>query len=114
MAKRLHSSDAQRLHAKNVLSSLVLVAVMFYLAFHAVSGERGVFALFKESRKLEDLRAELGRVKAKREGLERKTRLLSDESLDLDLLDEQVRRVLGQANKGEVVYFLDEPASVVP
>ena len=84
---------------------------MFYLAFHAVSGERGVLALFTESRKLEEVKAELARAKMQHEKLEHKVRLMSDSSLDLDLLDEQVRRVLGMANKNEVVYFSDEPKS---
>jgi cell division protein FtsB len=34
--------------------------------------------------------------------------LLSDSSLDLDLLDEQSRRVLGMAGKGETVIFTDD------
>ena len=103
-------TDTMRPQGKSVWGSLLLVAIMFYIAFHAVSGERGVFALFKETRKLEDLQAELGQVKAKRQSLEHKAHLLSNNSLDLDLLDEQVRRVLGLANKGEVVYFPEDAA----
>jgi cell division protein FtsB len=82
--------------------------VLFYLAFHAVSGDRGVVALFKESRKLELLKAELAQVRAERDMLDAKVRRLSNDSLDLDLLDEQVRRVLGLMGKNEVVYILDE------
>ena len=87
---------------------MFLVLVMFYLGFHAVSGERGVFALFKETRKLEKLQTELTEIKTKHEALERKVRLLSDNSLDLDLLDEQARRVMGMAGKDEIVYFADK------
>ena len=47
----------------------------------------------------------LTEVKNKHQALERKVHLMSDDSLDLDLLDEQVRRVLGMANKNEIVYF---------
>ncbi len=90
-----------------------LMFIMFYLAFHAVSGERGLLALFRETRSLEVVKAQLADVKSQHQALERKVQLLSDSSLDLDLLDEQVRRVLGMANKNEIVYFTDEkiPAS---
>lgn len=100
----------QRPLLKRVAGPSLLLMVMFYLGFHAVSGERGVFALFKETRKLAELKAELAEVKVKHDALEHKVQLLSDSSLDLDLLDEQVRRVLGMANKHEVVYFTDDLA----
>ena len=81
------------------------VLILFYLGFHAVSGERGLFALFKENRKLEQLTQELADIRAKREALEKKVRLMSSKSLDLDMLDEQARNVLGYAGKDEVVIF---------
>ena len=101
-------NDQQRPFFKRVAGPSLILLVMFYLGFHAVSGERGVFALFRETRKLAELKAELALVKAKHDMLEHKVQLLSDGSLDLDLLDEQVRRVLGMANKHEVVYFTEE------
>ena len=101
-------NDTNRPLSKRLSGPMFLVFVMFYLGFHAVSGERGVFALFKESRKLELLQTELADVKAKHAALERKVHLLSDDSLDLDLLDEQVRRVMGMAGSDEIVYFPDQ------
>ena len=100
--------DFPRPLTKRLAGPFLIMAVMFYLGFHAVSGERGVFALFKETRRLEELKKELAEVKAKHDALEHKVMLLSDKSLDLDLLDEQVKRVLGKANKDEVVYFIDD------
>ena len=105
MRKNATWSDTQPPFIRRVSGSMFLVLVMFYLGFHAVSGERGAFALFKETRKLEKLQEELAEVKAKRETLDHKVHLLSDNSLDLDLLDEQVRRVMGLAGKDEIVYF---------
>lgn len=88
--------------------SLFCVLVLFYLGFHAVSGERGVFALLSETNKLASLKTELAEMKDKHESLEKKIKQLSDSSLDLDLLDERVRIVLGMAGKDEVVVFLDK------
>ncbi|MEQ1705585.1 MAG: septum formation initiator family protein [Rickettsiales bacterium] len=95
---------------KRAISSLFCVLILFYLAFHAVSGERGVFAMMRESSKLDAMKAELAEIKNKRESLEKKVQKLNPGSLDLDLLDEQSRHVLGRAGKGEVVIFLDEKA----
>ena len=91
---------------KRIVTPLLAVMVVFYLGFHAVSGERGVVALFKESHKLEQLKAELVKITAEREALDAKVRGLSSNSLDLDLLDERARLVLGMAGKNEMVYFL--------
>jgi cell division protein FtsB len=96
---------------KRAAVPLVCVLAVFYLAFHAVSGERGLLAYAKESRRLEALKAELKEVVAKREALSKKVRGMSSQSLDLDLLDEQARQVLGLAPKGEIVIFLKESAS---
>jgi cell division protein FtsB len=105
MRKTVSYNDTQKPLVKRLSGSLFLVLVMFYLGFHAVSGERGVFALFTESRKLELLQIQLAEVKDKHDALANKVRLLSDNSLDLDMLDEQVRRVTGMANHDEIIYF---------
>jgi len=101
-------ADSKRTALKRAIGPLFCVLALFYLGFHTVSGDRGVFALFKESRRLEALKSELAEVVSKREALEKKVRLLSSNSLDLDLLDEQARLVLGLARKNEVVIFLDD------
>lgn len=97
---------ARRKMPKRVFGPLACVLVLFYLGFHAVSGERGFVALFKEKNRLELLKTELAEVKAEREALDTKVKRLSSNSLDLDLLDERARLVLGMAGKNEVVYFL--------
>lgn len=82
---------------------------IFYLTFHALSGERGVYALLKEERKLEVLQTELDNVTAQRKDLEHRVRLMSAGSLDLDLLDEQSRSLLGNASENELVIPLQPP-----
>jgi cell division protein FtsB len=93
---------------RRAVGSLFCVLMLFYLAFHMVSGERGVFALLRESRRLDMLKVELAEVKSRREILEKKTQRLSSDNLDLDLLDEQAHRVLGLAGKNEVVLFAEQ------
>lgn len=81
------------------------ITVLFYLSFHAVSGDRGVYAMFKEKRKIALLKDEIAAVQAEREMLERRAKLLSAKSLDLDMLDEQAHRMLGLAGRDEIMIF---------
>ncbi len=108
-------SYSARLRAEGKRPSLLRYAqpllctfVLFYLGYHTVSGDRSLFALYKERRQLDALNQQLADTVARREALEKRVALLSSNSLDLDLLDEQARSVLGMAGKDEVVIFLDE------
>lgn len=104
LLKRFIPEDVQ---LKRFLGPLFLSAAVFYLVFHALNGERGIYAYLKQSRNLEKSQQELTRLVSERKALENNVHLLSDKSLDLDLLDEQARRVLGKANKGEAVIIID-------
>ena len=99
----MHNSSMHRRAA----GSMFCVLILFYLAFHTVSGERGIFALLQENKKLDTLKAELAETKNKRETLEKKVQRISSNNLDLDLLDEQARRVLGITGKNEIVLFAE-------
>lgn len=92
---------------RRAAAPLLCVFILFYLGFHTLSGERGVVALFKETKKLEALTAELSATRAERVTLEKRIKLMSNSSLDLDMLDEQAKKVLGYAGKDEVVLFTD-------
>jgi cell division protein FtsB len=100
-----HFSESRFMPSRRAAGPLICVLFLFYLGFHTVSGERGLFALFKETRRLEALQTELSAIKVKREALESKVKRLSSHSLDLDMLDEQARSVVGLAGKDEVVIF---------
>ncbi len=93
---------------RRAAGALLGVFVLFYLAFHTVSGDRGVFALIKASRQLEMLKAQLAEVSGKRQEIETRVSLISNQSLDLDMLDERARIVLGYTGKDERVIFLND------
>ncbi|MES2984878.1 MAG: septum formation initiator family protein [Pseudomonadota bacterium] len=75
----------------------------FYLGYHAFHGERGLYALMREKHELAALQSDLSTTTAERQKMERRVSHLRDNSLDRDLLDEQMRRMLGVMKKGEVV-----------
>ena len=105
MGKHYNISNSHQPIQKRAIGSLFCVLILFYLGFHTVSGERGVFALIRESHRLDMLQNKLSETKSERIILENKTKKLSNNSLDLDLLDEQTRLVLGISGKNEVVLF---------
>lgn len=86
-----------------LIKPLLLVCAVFYLMFHALHGERGLYALVKEQRQLSAVNQELAQTKQERERTELRVSHLRDNNLDIDLLDEQMRRMLGVMRPGEVV-----------
>lgn len=86
-----------------MIRPLLVVFAIFYLSYHALHGERGLSALFREQHERVQLQEELKEKREARHALELKVSHLRDNSLDLDLLDEQMRRMLGVMQPGEVV-----------
>ncbi len=74
-----------------------------YLTFAAVQGEYGLFRRIQVEADAALLRAERDRLAASLTVIENDTRRLSDEFLDLDLLDQQARDVLGYVRADEIV-----------
>lgn len=85
------------------LRPILLVLGFFYFGFHTFHGERGLYALVREEQQLHSLKKELAQTKAAREKIELRVSHLRDGSIDLDLLDEQMRRMLGVSRPGEVM-----------
>ena len=84
---------------------IVALATMMgsYFTFAAVRGDHGLFRRAEIAAQAETLRAELDRLQADVARMENLTRRLSDDYLDLDLLDQQAREVLGLMRSDEIV-----------
>ncbi|MFN3953144.1 MAG: FtsB family cell division protein [Pararhodobacter sp.] len=74
-----------------------------YLTFAAVQGEYGLFKRVQIEADAAILRAERDRLALDLAEIENRTRRLSDTYLDLDLLDQQAREVLGYLRPDEIV-----------
>lgn len=74
-----------------------------YFTFAAVQGDYGVFRRVQIEAETEVLRHERDALAAELAAMQNKTRRLSDGFLDLDLLDEQARDVLGMIRSDEIV-----------
>jgi cell division protein FtsB len=80
---------------------MILAGVTFFFA--AVQGDYGLFRRAEVLAEGRILRAELDTLQAEVAALENLTRRLSDDYLDLDLLDSQARDVLGMIRADEIV-----------
>ena len=81
----------------------LLMLVGVYFTFTAVQGNNGLFQRIQVEAERDRLTAELERLQGQVARMEILTRRLSDDYLDLDLLDERVRNVLGYVRPDEVV-----------
>ena len=74
-----------------------------YFAFSAVRGEHGIFARSAIEADIVRLTADREAARHEVAGLQRRVTGLSDETLDLELVDEQIRDVLGYVRRDEIV-----------
>ncbi|ARE39680.1 Cell division protein DivIC (FtsB), stabilizes FtsL against RasP cleavage [Rhodovulum sp. P5] len=74
-----------------------------YFTFAAVQGDYGLFRRVQIEADIQRLRNEKAALSASLEDLTNRTRRLSDGYLDLDLLDERAREVLGLIRADEIV-----------
>ncbi len=87
---------------------MVLLVSYGYLGYHTLGGSLGVLRWADYSEQSENLKAEIARLKAKREALELRASQLRASNLDLDRLDEEARRTLNVSGANDIVIWLDE------
>ena len=81
----------------------IAFALSLYFTFAAVQGDFGLFRRAEIVAESQDLRVQLATVRADVARMENLTKRLSDDYLDLDLLDERARTVLGMIRANEIV-----------
>ncbi|MEL6452011.1 MAG: septum formation initiator family protein [Pseudomonadota bacterium] len=93
--------------ARPALGTFVFFAIAFalgvYFTFAAVQGDFGLFRRAEIDAEARALAAQLEIVQADVAVMENLTKRLSDDFLDLDLLDEQARAILGVLRSDEIV-----------
>ena len=82
---------------------MFMIMLGLYFTFAAVQGDYGVFRRAEVAGEARALQIELADLTADVAQLENLTRRLSDDYLDLDLLDQQARDVLGLIRPDEIV-----------
>jgi cell division protein FtsB len=85
------------------LPTTILAFLIFYFGFQALTGDRGLLSVNQRESILETKTAELAQLRAEREELQVRARLLRDDHLSADLLDERARSLLGYADPKDYV-----------
>jgi cell division protein FtsB len=85
------------------LPTAFLALLIFYFGVNALTGDRGLLHGHRRNQTLASSSLELKRLRAQREELEVEVRLLSDQSLSRDLLEERSRSLLGFADPSDYV-----------
>jgi len=92
--------------SRNVMgyvASVSVVALVAYFSYSAIQGPYGLLNLFKIESREARLENELAQLTTQRIAAQSRSHRLSDEYLDLDLLDEQARKVLGLIRGDEII-----------
>ncbi|MBD9646840.1 septum formation initiator family protein [Ensifer sp. NPDC090286] len=98
-----------RHHKKRKLGRLVmpLIAVAFlsYFGYHSIHGGYGLKATEQFDRQIVERQARLDKLTKQRLILEKEVQLMSDGSLERDMLDEKARLALNMSRSDEIVIF---------
>lgn len=82
---------------------VLLVGIFFVFLQSGLSGENGLGALARAQAQEAALERELAALSAERQALANRVGRLGESYLDLDLLDERARAVLGHAREDELI-----------
>ena len=98
----LNTRNLNRLSQKAIAPFLAL-SVVGYFIYHSIQGDRGILAWVQLQERLTQTVLKLNTTIKERQELEEKVQALRPESINRDLLDQQVRLKLGYTRPDEVV-----------
>ena len=88
---------------QQTVGTVFSMLLCMYFAYHLLHGDRGFFANKGLQIKLTQAQEKLATKQAERTALENRVRLMRPDGIDLDLLDERARVVLGFVKSDERV-----------
>ena len=90
---------------RQIVVPIFAAVISGYFAFHAVQGDRGVFAYAALTEQVRDARIKLAEATAERTALQSDVSRLKRDNLDLNLLEERVRAVLNLIDDDDVLIY---------
>ncbi|MEH6402418.1 MAG: septum formation initiator family protein [Sneathiella sp.] len=94
-----------RKRAKAGAAPILVLLAICYFSYHLIEGDRGLFAYLKLQHEIQAAEAEYQISFLERTRLEKRVGLLDPKNLDLDMLEERAREVLGLAHPDELVIY---------
>ena len=89
-------------------SFLITFFIFLYLVYFLIYGQRGLLQYFYLSKQNQEYNETLSQLTSENQYLNNRTKKLQPNTIDLDFLDEQVRKKLGLIDKNEIVIILDK------
>ena len=99
-----------RFRLRKALGPALFIVTLFYFGYHTFEGDHGLLSLRELDTERAELEVKAAEVSAEKARLETKVANLRRDNLDLDLLDERARAVLGFHEPNEVIIFQDNEA----
>ena len=93
----------QRLSISAIIFFVVMILLGVYFAYAAVQGPSGILRRVQLQAETQELVQQRDKLQTEVDRMRNLARRLSDEYLDLDLLDERARDVLGYLRADEIV-----------
>ena len=90
------------------LSFLVTFFISIYLFYFFIYGQRGLLKYFYLTKQNQEYNQTLADLKLENYDYSDRIKKLQPNTVDLDFLDEQVRKKLGLIDKNEIVIILDK------
>tara|TARA_Y100001970_G_scaffold230691_1_gene286529 strand:+ start:498 stop:812 length:315 start_codon:yes stop_codon:yes gene_type:complete len=90
------------------LSFLVTFFIFIYLVYFLIYGQRGLIQYFYLTKQNQEYSQKLAKLTLENDDLSDRIKRLQPNTVDLDFLDEQVRKKLGLIDKNEIVIILDK------
>ena len=89
-------------------SFLITFFIFLYLVYFLVYGQRGLLQYFYLSKQNQEYNETLAQLSSENQYMSNRIEKLKPNTVDLDFLDEQVRKKLGFIDKNEIVIILDK------
>ena len=90
------------------LSFLITFFISIYLVYFLINGQRGLLKYFYLTTQNQEYSLTLADLNVKNKYYNDRIKRLQPNTVDLDFLDEQVRKKLGLIDKNEIVIILDK------
>ncbi|MCF8468090.1 MAG: septum formation initiator family protein [Sneathiella sp.] len=91
--------------AKAGAGPILGILAVAYFSYHLIEGDRGLFAYLKLQHEIDKAEAVYLVTEVEKQALEKSVSLLRPENLDIDMLEERSRDVLGLAHPDEIVIY---------
>ena len=89
-------------------SFLITFFIFLYLVYFLVYGQRGLLQYFYLSKQNQEYSETLAQLNSDNQYISNRIMKLQPNTVDLDFLDEQVRKKLGLIDNNEIIIILDE------